>query len=146
MKDDKFEKLVDDAIALSVDNRNKLDHALLSQPAFGVEFCTVKISCGRGVGKTTYILEHRRPWDVVIVLNEPMRRLQYPDLRFSSPRFRDGVLTLSEALDPMFGRGQRRTPPRTIYVDEGGCVSDEQLYQLWSVFGANPDQTMVLLG
>lgn len=135
----KFFELVDAAIALSIESRKRFGVGPFWDVANKLDFCTVKVSCGRGSGKTSYVVERARPWDVVIVLNEPMCRI-YPR------SVRAKVFTLSEVLDRDFQRGRTKLTPRNIYIDELGQMTQDDLAYIWWQFSADPDQTMIVLG
>lgn len=138
----KFFELVDALIALSLENRKKFNPDLIGMDYYCMEFCTIKVSCGRGAGKTTYIIDRARPWDIVVVDSELRRGHGFR--RCKAP-----VFTFDELLatNPWgFRRGQEQLKPRTIYVDEGITLRPDQLYRIWSHFSCHADQTMVVLG
>ena len=135
-----YPELVDAAIAANLANRKAgTDIAeFMGIANYLREFATVRIDIGRAVGKTKYIIDHARPWDIIVVPNRCTLDSCY---RTSCcPVF---VANGSYAFDRLRGR---RLAPRIIYVDEPGHIDQRNLRELYHTFAAHPDQTFVLLG
>jgi len=142
-----FEQIVQQAVAENKANRARLG-GFLSQTAKGMrkseyarEFCTVAISLGRATGKTKFILNNARPWDIIITSIEPERR------RLQQDYVQCEVLTANDFRhDPYLWRGRKPITPRTIYIDEASRLDPRALDVIYEVLAQHPDQTFVLLG
>lgn len=110
----------------------------LSPVFYAVDFCTVAVDIGRGVGKTTFIKNHANKNDLVIVSNPIAKKFSYG----MNTEYK--VITLDE-LDKSRGRRYE-----TIYIDEPTAVfkgEPNSKFQMYQVL-ADPmmEQTFVLLG
>jgi hypothetical protein len=114
------------------------DRYSVSPLFYAIEFCTVAVNIGRGVGKTTFIKNHAKKGDLVMVINSIAKRIQYgKNIEFD-------IITLDE-LDKVRGRRYQN-----IYIDEPAAVFEGDFekkinaYQL--LIDPYKDQTFVLLG
>lgn len=140
-----FEHLVMAAVAENKETRHRFGDRFngMSDTAYAIEFCTVALSIGRGTGKTKYILNNAKPWDLVIVPTHPM--LQYMR-RGERPGIGCPTMTISEYVNTAHWRGQKLHTPRVIYIDEASRISRRELDELYMVVPKHPDQTFILLG
>ena len=145
-----YSELLDAAISVNKQNRaGKLtvrgipDYHGMSRVQYASEFCTVKLDIGRGVGKTKYIADHARPWDVVVIPNTIWRR----DGIFGHAADRNILIVTGEEVERGDRwRGCHDQVPRTIYIDEVEGISPRQLDAVYYTFAHHPDQTFILLG
>lgn len=142
-----FAQIVDAAIEQNRKRRVEFsDYAKGCHPAqFAEDFCTVRVDIGRAAGKTTYIAEHARPWDAVVLPNQHMvgqylhmARAGYDNV-FSAGEFGDIPAMPRRLLG-------RRWVPRTIYVDEASRIDIKRMGAIYFALASHPDQTFVLLG
>lgn len=142
-----FAQIVDAAIEQNRKRRVEFsDYAKHCRaPEFVAEFCTVRVDIGRAAGKTTYIAEHARPWDAVVLPNQHMvdqylhmARAGYDNV-FSAGEFGDIPAMPRRLLG-------RRWVPRTIYVDEASRIDIKRMGAIYFALASHPDQTFVLLG
>lgn len=91
----------------------------MTPAAFVHEFCTVSVDCGRQLGKTTFILNHAGPDDVVVVGNQRMRKefsRGFAGFAVLAPPFDDELRRLLMCRAP---NGRVR-----IWIDEPAMLSD----------------------
>ena len=141
-----LEHLVLAAVAANKENRRRFgDRFKSSLPPtqYAIEFCTVTINIGRAAGKTTYIKDNAKPWDLVIchsyVSMQYMMRGELPGIGYPA-------MTIEEYVYRNRHRGQQQHTPRVIYIDEASHISRRELDELYMVVPKHPAQTFILLG
>lgn len=142
----RFEHLVLAAVADNKENRRRLADQTqgMNSTDYAIEFCTVAINIGRGTGKTKYILDNAKPWDLVIVHNH---REAQRILAMKRPVTRDPlIMSAEEYVEHGRWRGQQQPTPRTIYIDDASRLSRRLLDILYCTVPKHPDQTFILLG
>lgn len=142
----RFEHLVLAAVADNKENRRRLAEQMqgMNSTDYAIEFCTVAINIGRGTGKTKYILDNAKPWDLVIAHNY---RESQRILAMKRPITRDLlIMSAEEYVDSARWRGRQQPTPRNIYIDEASRISRRLLDELYCTVPKHPDQTFILLG
>lgn len=145
-----YSELLDAVISVNKQNRagnltlrGVPDYRGMSRVQYAAEFCTVRLDIGQGVGKTKYIADHARPWDVVVVPNT----IWFRDGLLGHALDRNIPIVTGEELDRAERwRGRNAEVPRMVYVDEPSRLTPRQLDTLYYTFAHHPDQTFVLLG
>ncbi|MFZ2992500.1 MAG: hypothetical protein WA061_02180 [Microgenomates group bacterium] len=136
----KLEDIVISAININKDNRKYMPESTfhsLSTVGYVLDFCTIHIDIGRQTGKTYFIQNYARSWDLIIVPNESLKRIYL----MSTPSDLL-VLTPEEVMGYKF-----ETPPETIYFDEPKlCFKRVPKEDLFYKFIKNKNQTVVMLG
>lgn len=137
-----FEHLVLAAVAENKENRRRFGdrYAGVNSTAYAMDFCTVRLDLGRGTGKTKYILNNVKPWDLVVVPTHQMRQ------HMLRPGVNAQLVTIGEYINDTHWRGQKLHTPRVIYIDDASRISRRELDELYMVVPKHPDQTFILLG
>ena len=109
-----FDEIVAGLINISESKRinNANLKKMMGARAYTLDFCTVRVDAGRGVGKTTYIKNHAGAADLVIV---PSKRLLYH--QFGGRNDFDIVSGDQFDFRRIIGKYYRR-----IYIDEPSLV------------------------
>lgn len=114
------------------------DRYAISPLFYTIEFCTIAVDIGRGVGKTTFIKNHAQKDDLVIVANHNLKRIQY------------GMNTLFMVIIPDEIYKIKGKKFKNIYIDEpkkvfvGDFEKKTDMYNL--LIDPYGDQTFILLG
>ena len=142
-----FDEIVTGLINLSESKRmNNVNlKKMMGARLYTLDFCTVRVDAGRGVGKTTYIKNHAGILDLVIV---PSRRLMLNEF---AEVMNDLDIVSSDYFD--FRRIGGRDY-RGIYIDEPSLVVENSADRIISrvediidiLVNPSIEQTFVLLG
>ena len=107
-----------------------------------MEYCTVRIDVGRGVGKTEFIVGNLTDKDIVLVFNRNMKSIIQN--RMNDGKEMRNVVNI-QTFTPY---NMRPLSPEYIFVDEPSlvfnCVKQEDIMRFF--VDANKYQTVVMLG
>jgi len=134
-----FTQILDDLIVLNKEHRAKYIEAskTMSSPKFAAQFCTVRCFAGRQIGSSTYINEHAKENDLIVV-----SKYEHKHNYFNNLNNKATILSYSELEQKTAGKIFNN-----IYVNEPtflfNVIEDHKFYTL---LARNPEQTFVLLG
>lgn len=109
------------------------------------EFKTVGLVLPRRVGKTTFIVEHAQPWDLIITRNQEMANRMVREVGVNGPTVKSfGGFSLGT---PRGYSSWDRPKYRRIWFDEVNpkCDSGTKIEQIYLNYGFHPRQTFVFL-
>lgn len=135
------------AIQLNKQNRERFAsyRVTMSPVQWAFEYCTVRISLGRGLGNTSYVSQHLDNPRAVIITYHPNRRYFQPDSQVNAL-----LLTITKYMDRgnlirMFeGKDKHR---ELILIDNCNKFTGDRLIELYEfLVNGELNQTFVLLG
>lgn len=105
---------------------------------YALEFCTIAVDIGRGVGKTTFIKNHAKRGDLVVTYNFNTKRIHY------------GMHTEYDVIAPFELEKMKGKRYKNIYIDEPALVFEgdyeKKLDFYRFIIYDYDEQTFVLLG
>jgi len=134
-----LDKILRMAIDENFKNRVKYRHLKPSMRPYEwlSSFCSIHIDIGRGTGKTHYILNNYRPYDVILATRTMKEVMDSRGMDTSN------VYSSVEAMEKGFLGTTIREYPRFVYIDEPELIPDiERVYRLF----LNMDTTFIFLG
>lgn len=147
---EKFFRLVDDAVALNIEEQLKFekDKGLMAAAHWLEEFGTVNINIGRAVGKTRYIQARMKPCDLVIVPLEQDVKEYYSKAGMMLKNVHSARVIFDRFNMVGYWRGRQDVPEyfNKVYIDEPSRVfaTKESVYQFYNWFGSRCNQVIML--